>query len=291
MNKRMLGYLSWYRRRRHVHRRDVLDALLADLEGVRPDHVAITGDMTHLGTPEECREVADWLPGVGPPAAVTLVPGNHDTYVPEPWSETLGLWDPYMTSDDGLADRENRDGPFPSLRIRGSCALIGVSSASPTAPFLAVGHVGPNQLRDLGRILTDAASAGHYRIVLIHHAPAPGSIKWRKRLTDAESLAALIEAAGAELILHGHAHESSINWLPSPNGEVPVIGVCSASEVNPASSRLAQYHLYRVEKTATGWLTRLSVREYSPEHREFVALGDWRSISDHRPDNASPRSG
>ncbi len=280
LNKRVLGYLSWRQRRRHVHRRDVLDALLDDLKQTRPDHVAITGDMTHLGTPDEFREVAAWLPRVGTPTDVTLVPGNHDTYVPEPWSKTLALWMPYMASDDGpaLADAKGPDGPFPSLRLRGSCALIGVSSASPSAPFLAVGHIGSKQRRALGAIL--AGAADRYRIVLIHHPPGPGSIKWRKRLKDAEALAALIKTHGAELILHGHAHESSVNWLPTPVGQVPAIGVCSASELNQSSSRLAQYHLYRVEKRPIGWRTHVSVREYSPERHAFVAAKDWEFTSE-----------
>lgn len=288
MNKRVLGYLSWRQRRRHVHRRDVLDALLDDLKQTRPDHVAITGDMTHLGTPDEFREVAAWLPRVGTPTDVTLVPGNHDTYVPEPWSETLALWMPYMASDDSpdRAGTERPDGPFPSLRLRGSCALIGISSASPSAPFLAVGHIGAKQRRRLEHLLADAGSADHYRIVLIHHPPAPGSIKWRKRLRDAEALAALIKTQGAELILHGHAHESSVTWLPTPAGSVPAIGVCSASELNQASSRLAQYHLYRVEKRPIGWRTHVSVREYSPERHAFVATKDWEFNSERSHANA-----
>ena len=68
LDKRLLGYLSWRLRRRHEHRGEVLDALRADLHGSRPDHVAVTGDLTHVGLPQEFREAAAWLarPGITP---------------------------------------------------------------------------------------------------------------------------------------------------------------------------------------------------------------------------------
>lgn len=41
MNKRMLGYLSWRRKRRAEHRGEVLDALLEDLQHTRPEHLVL----------------------------------------------------------------------------------------------------------------------------------------------------------------------------------------------------------------------------------------------------------
>ena len=52
-NKRILGYLSWRQRRRFVHRTDVLDAVVDDLKRQQPDHIAVTGDLTHIGLPAE----------------------------------------------------------------------------------------------------------------------------------------------------------------------------------------------------------------------------------------------
>ena len=43
-NKRILGYLSWLRKRRFVHRREIVDSLVEDLHITRPDHIAVTGD-------------------------------------------------------------------------------------------------------------------------------------------------------------------------------------------------------------------------------------------------------
>ena len=46
LNKRILGYFSW-RLHRHInHRREVLSALLQDLQVMKIDHIVITGDLT-----------------------------------------------------------------------------------------------------------------------------------------------------------------------------------------------------------------------------------------------------
>jgi len=279
MSKRLLGYLSWRRRRRHEHRPEVLDALIADIDSMKPDHVAITGDLTHLGTRQEFAQAADWLPRVGSPQHVTLVPGNHDAYLAEPWEGTFSLWAPYMRSDGPAADRDKDPrSTFPSLRVRGDVALIGVSSAAPSPPLLATGRIGPSQLEALSHLLHQTGSAGLFRILLLHHPPVPGSIRWRKRLTDAAALASVVSRQGVELILHGHAHRSYLNWLSTPSGRAPAIGVCSASELAEHPSRRAQYHIIQIQNRLGKPHVTMSVRRYS-KHREcFVAVGDEQSL-------------
>ncbi len=39
--KRALGYLNWTRNRHAIHRREVLDTLVADMQAQRPDHIAV----------------------------------------------------------------------------------------------------------------------------------------------------------------------------------------------------------------------------------------------------------
>ena len=78
--KRVLGYLNWQRGRRRVHVRPALDKLIADVQSLRTDHIAITGDLINLGLPAEYDAALAWLQSVGPPERVTIVPGNHDVY-------------------------------------------------------------------------------------------------------------------------------------------------------------------------------------------------------------------
>lgn len=80
LNKRLLGYVWWRWRRRSEHLPGMLDALQRDLAASCPDHIAVTGDLVHLGTPAECREARAWLERLGPPGQITVIPGNHDRY-------------------------------------------------------------------------------------------------------------------------------------------------------------------------------------------------------------------
>lgn len=42
--------------------------LRTDLQAEHLDHIAVTGDLTHLGLPQEFREAATWLARLGRPA-------------------------------------------------------------------------------------------------------------------------------------------------------------------------------------------------------------------------------
>lgn len=260
-NKRLLGYLSWRHRRRIEHRREVLDALVKDMQGFAPDHAVVTGDLTHIGLPTEFLEVRRWLDGVGPPEQVTVVPGNHDRYVPEAWQETFVHWRPYMDGDDApQGDAAAEHGLFPTLRVRAGVAIIGLSSSRPSTPLLAVGSLGKAQLQALVPLLQQARERGLFRIVMLHHPPIAGAEAWRKRLTDAAAFRQVIAEQGAELILHGHSHSSSRAHLATPAGQAPVLGVPSASAISDASGDHARYHLHRVQRESGGWRLHTVVR-------------------------------
>lgn len=274
LDKRLLGYLSWRLRRQHEHRSEILDALRADLHSSQPDHVAVTGDLTHVGLPQEFREAAVWLTRLGKPHDITLVPGNHDAYVRQPWAQTFAQWLDYMTGDrataGSAAGKTAQDAVFPSLRIRRNVALIGLSTATPTMPLLATGSLGRHQLMELDRILDETAGSGLFRIVLLHHPPAAQTVGWRKSLTDGAAFREVLARRGAELVLHGHAHFSAATYLNVPQGRVPVLGVPSASAVSKKVNHRAKYHVYRIRGGSDGWQLSVSVRAYAPDRARFV---------------------
>ncbi len=269
-DKRILGYISWRLRRRHEHRSDVLDALQSDLSAVHPDHVAVTGDLTHVGLPQEFREAAAWLAQLGGPEEITVVPGNHDAYVRESWRDTFAQWSTYMRGDDA-GTRPEHDDTFPSLRIRREVALIGLSTARPSAPFLATGRLGEHQLRKLDHMLEQTAGSGLFRVVLLHHPPAAHTVRWRKSLRDGAALRDVLARRGAELVLHGHAHFSAAVYLDAARSRNLAIGVPSASAIGKEADRYATYHVYRIGRVGDGWRVRVAVRSYSLERRQFVA--------------------
>jgi 3',5'-cyclic AMP phosphodiesterase CpdA len=264
----MLGYLSWWYKRRFVHRIDIVESLWDDLQTLRPDHIAITGDLTHVGLPGEFAEAGKWLKRLGEPTRVTVIPGNHEAYVESAWRKSCSLWEPYLASDTKEDDISKTKDFFPSLRVRGEIALIGLCSAIASPPFLAVGSLGKVQLERLETLLKITGEQGLFRVVLIHHPPIPGSIKWRKRLVDSESFVDVLIRHGVELVLHGHTHTSAVSQISTPDGgNIPVIGAPSGSEVNPAKGHCAGYNIYQIGNN--GVMTMFA-RRYSEATGRFT---------------------
>ena len=265
--KRGLGYLSWYRKRRFEHRPEVLAALQRDLAQTRPDHLVITGDLTQIGQPDEFAQARRWLETLGPPDRVSLVPGNHDSTVAAPWDATYGQWQDWLRGQRGA---ESGADVFPSLRIRNGVALIGLSTAAPSPPLLATGVLGAPQLARLGDLLDETGRQDLFRLVFLHHAPAPGADRWRKRLVDAPALAAVIARHGAELLLHGHNHRTREHWLDAGGYRIPVHGAASASALG-AHGEAGGYCLYRIRRERGNWRVELERRRYDRAGDSFVA--------------------
>jgi 3',5'-cyclic AMP phosphodiesterase CpdA len=282
LSKRVLGFLSWQLRRRFVHRQSVLDRVVADLAESRPDHVAVTGDITNISLPQEFANAAIWLQGIGPPDRVSVIPGNHDRYVALPWSKHLALWDAYMTGDDqptpavGISDGAER---FPYLRRRGPIALIGVSSAAPMPYNSAAGHVGPDQLARLAQMLAALEAEGLFRVVLIHHPPQPHATHKRKTLIDAIAFRDVLAQKGAELVLHGHTHRAHLDHITGPRLRVPVLGAPSASARPHGGKPAGGYHLYRVARAGPGWDLEIETRALPPQGGGLKTTGRFRLAS------------
>ena len=255
VGKRALGYLNWMRNRHNVHQRDVLDALVADIKARQPDHIAITGDLVNLALEAEFAPARAWLESVGPPARVSFVPGNHDAYVRATRHLAADAWGDYM-HDDATASPDVVS--FPYLQRRGPLALIGVSTAIPTAPLMATGLVGRTQLDALDQMLNALATDPAFRVLLIHH-PLRSRSRY-KRLIDSAELLAVLQRHGVDLILHGHDHIHSTMWFDGPRGRIPAIGVPSASSVAHGEIPAAAYNLFSIERDGDRWRCEQSVR-------------------------------
>jgi 3',5'-cyclic AMP phosphodiesterase CpdA len=249
-SKRLLGYLNWVRKRRAIHRRDVLAGIVADLRAAGADHIAVTGDLVNIALPAEIANATRWLEELGPSGQVSLVPGNHDAYVPGAAALCAQAWAPYG-GNDGSDDARLPEEAFPFLRIRGPVALIGVSTAVATGPYLATGRLGVRQIAQMSALL--AAAIDRFRVVLIHHPPHLVPTSHFKRLVDAAAFREAIASVGAELVIHGHDHMRSLAWIDGPNGRVPVIGVPSASAAFGTDHDPAGYNLYRIDGRAGAW--------------------------------------
>lgn len=254
--KQMLSMLAWRRRKHRRHALDVLNAITADIAHAAPDHIAVTGDLTNFASPPEYAAAAAWLGSLGDPADVTVSPGNHDALTGPSDHARFRPWHPWLGDAADIL--------FPMIRRRGPLAIFNLCSAVPTALHRAQGRVGAGQLARLGRELREAGAAGLVRVVLLHHPITRGVVTRRVELTDQGAIRETLKEAGAELVLHGHAHAATVASLPGPHGTIPVLGVPSASAV-PGHGEAARWHLIEIDPAAHG--LRVTARGLGDDRR------------------------
>lgn len=269
LSKRQLSALSWARGRRRSQQHDLLDRLVADVRAGAPDHWAITGDIANFSLPGEFPAAAAWLRSLAPPEQVSVVPGNHDALVALEHARGWGLWQPWMSNDDGSET-------WPYVRERGDVALIGVSSALPTAPLLASGRVGAAQLQRLEQRLRELGARGLCRVLMIHHPVVAGVVSPRKALRDAAGLRAVIRRVGVELVLHGHARDARLDALAGPAGGVPCLGLPSASAIPSDRDAGARWQWLRLARGGDHWQLEQRVRLWDAAAQAFVSAGRYR---------------
>jgi 3',5'-cyclic AMP phosphodiesterase CpdA len=263
-SKRQLSVMSW-RRRRTVQRPEILEALREELRAHHPDHVVVTGDITNFSLPGEFAHAARWLADLAPAGGLTAVPGNHDALVRMPHAEGLGQLVRYMAAEN----------EWPLVRHCGNVAFIGLSSALPTAPLLASGRVGAQQLDRLEKVLVEEAAAGRTRVVLLHHPPVDGAVSRRKALVDRAALRAVLRRAGAELVLHGHARNARLDAVAGPYGPIPVLCVPSSSAWPNPHDEAARWNLVSLPAGRDVRWAQVRVRQWSPAAKGFVDAASY----------------
>lgn len=255
LGKRLTGYLNWKLKRHGELNSETLSNLVAHMQAQNAEFTAVTGDLVNLALRFEIDRAGKWLEALGRPDKVAVCPGNHDAYVPGALELAQDVWGGYMQGEtlDSAA--------FPFVRRIGDLAIISCSSAVPTRPFLAIGRFDEKQADRLGRILKVMGEADYFRTVLIHHPPNPELQHPSFGLKGHKLFRQVIAEHGAELVLHGHTHRSSIHSIPGKGKEVPVVGVAAASAAQGGTlDDPARYNLFRIERSGTGW--SCTMREY-----------------------------
>jgi 3',5'-cyclic AMP phosphodiesterase CpdA len=272
-NKRWIGGLNLLANRGRHHHTRLFEAMVADFNRSALDHVVVTGDITNLALEDEFRFARRLFDAIGlGPQNVTVLPGNHDSYVARGVQYFAEHFSDYNTPDAGW-ERPDR---WPVVRVRGPLAIVALTTSLATPWFTAYGRVGQEQLGFLADALVDPRLSGRFRLVAIHHPPAGERSRSAVRgLRDREHFAAVIAAGGAELILHGHEHLDLRAALPGPDGQlVAVRGIQSGTYEAGNLARRARYRIYEIADDVTQQghpaLVGESVRVWHPERGEFV---------------------
>ena len=280
LNKRFLGYLSWLRKRRHIHQRWVLDLAAETIHQLQIDHYAITGDLTHIGLKTEFEQAKEWLNKLGNSENITVIPGNHDLYVNEQWSRSFKLWEDYLHGDTHRISNNNLSNSalsnlnslYPIVRIRKNVAFIGVNSVFDAPWFRATGKLHSQQLKALKALLSSKQLDNYCKVLLIHHPITLTHTPKRKCLLNYEELVSLLHQHPVNLVLHGHGHHSCIESIMCNNNlHIPVVGMSSTSSISQKPEYQAEFILYQVSRSAQQWEIEKQSYKLDINSKRFVA--------------------
>ena len=251
-SKRITGYINWKLKRKSSLGNDYLDTIITDIKSKEVDHIALTGDLINLALPDEYKLANKFLKELGAPENIIANCGNHDAYVTGAMQKSINNWAPYLSGDN---QQITTTADYPTLRKREDIALISCNSAEATLPFFATGYCSRDQAKRLEKILQETKDM--YRVVMIHHPPLEDATPWAKRLIGYERFQEVITKYGAELILHGHTHQATINKIAGPNNEVPVVCVPATGKAPSGRGPAGRYNLFSIEKNKSGWSTTM----------------------------------
>ncbi|MCF6320774.1 MAG: metallophosphoesterase [Rhizobiaceae bacterium] len=249
LSKRITGYINWQRNRARNFSPSVLNKLAAHMKSAHPDHTVITGDLVNLSLPEEIERAKRWLNSLGDGNDISIVCGNHDAYINGMLEKAIIAWQEYLVGDDQTVVHNNDS--FPVLRKRGPCSLILVNTALPTKPFDATGLFDQLQAERLEKLLSHQKD--NCRVILIHHPPYPNATKPSQILIGEELFRDVIKKTGAELVLHGHTHRDTLNWLDGPGSPAPVVCVPAGGQAVGGLKPAAHYNWFEIEAEGIGW--------------------------------------
>jgi len=282
-NKRLTGYANLIRQRGRVHRREYLLAVLSEA-AEHSDHVVVTGDIVNLSLESEYEEAAKLLSDVSRKVDVTVVPGNHDVYLPSIHKHRRfpHHFRQFLRSDLPELSRDLPMGPFPCVKLRGPVALIALSSAVPRPPFVASGFIGHVQLEAFEAALAHPEVARRTPVILVHHPPVDRRMtleRLRDGLVDAVRLRHSLSRVTRALVLYGHVHYRSRQRLPTAAGAAEIVSASGAGLDHPKPAVRAGFNMYSF--TGDGGIASADARVIAPDGRslERVPIPGWEELA------------
>jgi 3',5'-cyclic AMP phosphodiesterase CpdA len=191
--KRVIAHLSDL----HFGRIDppTLDPLAAEIAELKPDLIAVSGDLTQRARPQEFEQARIFLDRLPGPRIV--VPGNHDVPLHNPYLRFISKWQRFREHIHTDLDQSFTDEEL---------AVAGINTAR--ALTWKSGRIGLGQIENVRRFFA-ASNAGALRVLVAHH-PLDLPQVWHGS-DQARRAGSALERwgkCGVDLILAGHAHRA-----------------------------------------------------------------------------------
>jgi Icc-related predicted phosphoesterase len=190
------------------------------------DVFLLCGDLTNLGTPEQAEGFAAEIRDIGVPVVGVL--GNHDYHASEPKRVRRALEQAGVIVLEG----ENVE-----LRVNGETLGIAGAKGFGGGFVGACGHAFGEEEMKIFMHATEAAAARleqslralktDHRVALLHYSPVKDTLAGERLeiypFLGSFLLAEALDNAGADLVVHGHAHHGSEKGITA--GGIPVRNV------------------------------------------------------------------
>jgi 3',5'-cyclic AMP phosphodiesterase CpdA len=171
-------------------------ALEPIVERIDPELVLVTGDLSHRGRREQHERAAAFLRGLNRPLHV--IPGNHDI---SPWTSLRRFTG---TFDEFERQWESTEPVYRSENI----LAVGLNSVRPWRH--QSGALAERQLQWVAEQMANAPERALRIVTLHHHLLGAPWRSWKPPLSRRTHALARLVDAGAELVVAGHVHQSSV---------------------------------------------------------------------------------
>lgn len=195
--------------------------MIGHLQKIRPDAVAVSGDLTQRCSNTEFARARESLDRMRKTAPVLVIPGNHDIRWLGALARNLGLFGSrahefkYSRYFRHVSKDLSPTLEVPGAVIAGINTAHGISRGSLTRRVRDLGVIGHVKSRDVEKVARDFENAapGATRIVMIHHNPIKGENTGRHGLANTEEALRSFSALGVELVLCGHDHQEAVHTI------------------------------------------------------------------------------
>ena len=207
-----------------------------------PDLVVVTGDLTAQALDSEFEAARTLLRPLAEVCPLFVIPGNHDTYVPEsfPGARMRAVMGEWMAPT------------APALVHFDGVSLLHLETC--TARLLSAGWTDLHQFSQADRLLEDDAEACgfvflclHYPLRGRHGEPYGPWVRANPQAADIEAW--LRRRPGIGAVLHGHEHHGFRTTVPGARGAIPVLDPGASGYAHlPDQGRTAHFNVYTVEE-------------------------------------------
>lgn len=236
------------------HRPEVAAGVVDLTHRLKPDLVAISGDLTQRAKVSQFRQARAWVDALEQETGVpTLsVPGNHDVPLYRFWERAASPFGPYRKHFAEELEPEHEDEEM---------LVLGVNTAYNWT--LKDGYLPLSRIERIGRRL--ATADGKIRIVMLHHALVPAPRFDNRRVArHAVEAVDLMTDQRVDLVLAGHMHQSyfvnSEAYYPSGRAGVVLAhtGTTSSSrgrgcELGECTANWVRIDEHEVDIANLGW--------------------------------------